>query len=269
LNSTAQPHSGTLIVNGANLFYEATGAGRTIVLISGGGLLDHRLWNPQVAGFARGHRVLRYDIRGIGRSSRPDATFSHGDDLAQLLRSLADEPADIVGLSFGAAIAIDLALDYPALIRRLVLASPGLSSDKDANLEGVRPLAEMVGANGLTAVVDALVTSPELMPQATGALQQLVRTIYDDNADIFTADFPLIRFWQPTRPAAVDRLGSIRVPTQIVTGDRDGAAARQTAETIHDAIAGSSLEIITGAGHLVNLDGSGAFDRVVLSFLER
>jgi pimeloyl-ACP methyl ester carboxylesterase len=107
------------------------------------------------------------------------------------------------------------------------------------------------------------------MPQATGALQQLVRTIYDDNADIFTADFPLIRFWQPTRPAAVDRLGSIRVPTQIVTGDCDGAAARQTAETIHDAIAGSSLEIITGAGHLVNLDGSGAFDRVVLSFLER
>ena len=107
------------------------------------------------------------------------------------------------------------------------------------------------------------------MPHATARSQQLVRTIYDDNADIFTSDFPLIRFWRPTLPAAVDRLRSIRVPTLIVTGDRDGAAARHTAGTIDDAIAGSSLEIVTGVGHLVNFDGSGAFDRVVLSFLER
>ena len=114
--TASQPLSGTFTVNGASLFYEIIGAGPTIVLISGGGLLDHRLWNPQTAGFADGHRVVRYDIRGIGRSTRPDAPFSHSDDLAQLLAALEAAPADIVGLSFGAAIAIDLALDHPALV---------------------------------------------------------------------------------------------------------------------------------------------------------
>ncbi len=268
MSATPAPQSGTLAVNGAHLFYEATGAGPAIVLVSGGGLLDHRLWNPQVAGFARAHRVVRYDIRGIGRSTRPDATFSHGDDLAQLLRALVDGPADIVGLSFGAAIAIDLALDHPALIRRLVVASPGLSSDRDANLHGLRPLAELARANGLTAVVDALCASPELIPHPTAELQQLVRTIYADNADLFTSDFPLIRLWRPTSPPASERLSSIRAETLIAIGERD-AATRDLAARIGGRIATSSMETIPAAGHLMNLDSSEDFDRLVLSFLDR
>ena len=88
-------------VNGTSLAYDLTGQGAPVVLISGGGTLDKRGWDEQLNALAAHHLVVRYDIRGIGRSARPAAAFSPSHDLRALLEFLRIDKAHLVGLSFG------------------------------------------------------------------------------------------------------------------------------------------------------------------------
>src|ERR1044071_4596306 len=129
----------TVNVNGADLYYEAKGRGFPIVFVSGGGILDRRGWDEQFEVFSRHYRAIRYDVRGIGKSARPQTSFSHSEDLYALLRHLKIKRAHVVGLSVGGAIAIDFAIEHPEFVDRLILAASGLSSDakSDANLQSL------------------------------------------------------------------------------------------------------------------------------------
>ncbi|HEY2951197.1 MAG TPA: alpha/beta fold hydrolase, partial [Verrucomicrobiae bacterium] len=94
------------------LYYETTGRGETIVLIHGG-QMDRRMWDAQFDSFARPYRVIRYDIRGFGKSDVPDKPYSHAGDLHSLLRHWRVKKATLMGLSLGAAIATDFAIEHP------------------------------------------------------------------------------------------------------------------------------------------------------------
>src|SRR5262245_33847872 len=109
----AQVMRGTAQVNGTALYYETKGRGFPVVLISSGGILDRRGWDQQFDIFSKHYRVIRYDVRGIGKSARPAEPFSHSEDLYALLNSLKIKHAHVVGLSVGAAIAIDFAIEHP------------------------------------------------------------------------------------------------------------------------------------------------------------
>jgi len=257
----------TASVNRARLAYDVTGSGPTVVLISGGGTLDRRMWDGQMAALSLGHRVVRYDIRGIGASSRPTEPFSHSDDLYALLRSLDISRPYIIGLSFGAAIAIDLALDYPDAVGGLILAAPGLSNEKDENVRAAQAAAAMARTQGLASVVASIVGNRAILAAADDAVRERVKAIYLDNAHVFESDFALIRLWRPVTPPANQRLSSLRVPTLIIVGDHDSEHARRTADTLASGIPGAALSILQGAGHLVNLDAPEQFNAAVLQFL--
>ena len=140
-------------VNGTRLYYERAGSGPPVVLVSGGGTLDRRQWDDQFQVLAGRHDVIRYDLRGIGRSARPSAEFSHHNDLSALLDYLNIEQALICGVSF-AVIAIDAALDFPDRISGLVLAGAGLSSDRQASVDSVRALSALARSEGLEHAID-------------------------------------------------------------------------------------------------------------------
>jgi pimeloyl-ACP methyl ester carboxylesterase len=168
----------TASVNGATLAYDITGRGPAVALISGGGTLDRRMWDAQVAALAPSHTVLCYDVRGIGGSSPPDGSFSHSDDLHALLQSIGIARASLVGLSFGAAVAIDFALDHPEMVQALVLAAPGLSNDKDANVQAALAAAEVARTDGLSVVVDAIVNNDTVLASAGDEVRRHVRMMY-------------------------------------------------------------------------------------------
>ena len=119
-------HAAAISVPGGSLYYEDCGRGPVVVLIHGGNT-DRRMWDAEFDGFSQRFRVVRYDVRGFGRSRGRAVPYASHEDLKALLDSLGVARADLVGLSLGGRIAIDFALQHPDRVRRLVLAGPGLS----------------------------------------------------------------------------------------------------------------------------------------------
>ena len=103
--------------NGAKIYYEVAGGGPPLVFVHGYAL-DRRMWDDQFEIFAPRYRVVRYDLRGFGRSGVPTAApFSNHDDLRRLFDVLGIERAHICGLSMGGGVTIDFALEYPDRVR--------------------------------------------------------------------------------------------------------------------------------------------------------
>ena len=120
-------NSGTAKVNGTSIYYEHAGHGRAVVLIHGFSL-DCRMWDDQFELLAEHYHVLRYDLRGFGRSASASADpYEPIRDLKALLELLQIENATVVGLSFGGAIAVDFALAFPSFTVAVVAADAALS----------------------------------------------------------------------------------------------------------------------------------------------
>jgi pimeloyl-ACP methyl ester carboxylesterase len=225
------------------------------------------VWDDQVDALAARFRVVRYDIRGLGGSARPTGTFSHSADLAALFELLDLRHAVVCGTSFGAAIAIDFALEHPSRVDALVLVSPGLSSDKDAHVQGATELCALVRAQGLDDVVALLAGTRSFIAVPGRRIEQRLREMYGDNRDVFESDFSLVTLWQPASPPAANRLAEITAPTLVIVGEHDDQWSRATAARIAADVPGANQVTIAGAGHMVNLDAPEEFNRVVIDFL--
>jgi 3-oxoadipate enol-lactonase len=260
---------GTARVNGTELYYEVTGKGFPLVLISGGGTLDRRAWDDQFEAFAKYHQVIRYDIRGIGKSARPLEPFSHSRDLYALLKFLKVKKAHIVGLSFSGAIAIDFALDYPEMADHLILAATGTSSDakSKANLDGILALSSMAKKEGIARMIQFILDLPFFISQENSAAREKIRKIYLDNRDMFDSEFPLITLWHPTEPPAGEKLSEIHAPALILLGENDHPAYKAITDNLVSGISGSRRVVIPGGAHLLHLDKPEEFNRAVLEFL--
>lgn len=261
--------SGTAEVNGTSLYYEVEGEGFPLVLVSGGGTLDRRAWDEQFEAFAKSYRVIRYDIRGLGKSARPRASFSHSRDLYALLKFLKIKKAHVVGLSFSGAIAIDFALEHPLMVESLVLAATGTSSDakSESNVESVVALSAMAKKDGLEQTIQLVTSLPFFISQENHSAREKVRQIYLDNRDLFDDEFPLLGLWQPTAPPAGNRLHEIHVPTLSLVAQNDHPAYRALTDKLAAGIKGAKQVVIPGAAHLIHMDKPKEFNAAVLDFL--
>ena len=180
-----------ITVNETSLYYEAKGRGLPIVFISGGGILDRRGWDEQFEFFSKYYRVIRYDVRGIGKSARPQTQFSHSEDLYALLTLLKIQRAHVVGLSVGGAIAIDFAISHPAMVDHLVLAASGLSSDSKSkeNIQGLDALSTLMKTKGIEHLIQLTLNAPFVLSKENTAAREKVRQIYLENEDVFRSGF--------------------------------------------------------------------------------
>jgi CubicO group peptidase (beta-lactamase class C family)/pimeloyl-ACP methyl ester carboxylesterase len=101
-------------ITGGRLYYEESGKGEAVIFLHGHSF-DRRQWEPQARAFERSHRVIRYDLRGYGRSSLPreGEDFLHAEDLRQFMDALDIRRAHLVGLSLGGFIVTDFIALYP------------------------------------------------------------------------------------------------------------------------------------------------------------
>src|SRR6266576_2200112 len=237
---------------GGMLAFDIDGDGPDVVLLHPG-LWDRRTWDPQMTTFpAAGFRVTRYDARGYGASTRPDARpYSHVRDLEVLMDGLDITSAALVGCSMGGGIGIDFALEHPDRVWALVPVAAGLGG------------FEALEAGDLERAEDArlAIWSPLGAHDQAGAR---IRELAFENIHELTMDESA---HEDLDPPAATRLGEIDVPTLVVEADHDPPFSRRESHLIAMGILDAQRVTIEDADHVVNLRQPERFDEALLSFL--
>jgi len=259
-------------VDGGRLYYETSGKGPALVLIHAG-FLDSRMWNTQVQLFSENYRVIRYDVRGFGKSDVARTKFSDYKDLHGLLDHLRVKTASLVGVSNGGRIASDFAVEYPSMVNNLVLVSPGMSGYKSSGPEEekmweefdaqMKPQEDAVreGRAADTVAMDVTTWGSAQTP----AKRERITQIAMDNFHV-QVENPW-KLQVPPEPRTWHRLSQIRAPTLLIIGDRDVAPQIVMVDNIHSHIRSSKKVLIKGADHIVNMSKPDEFNRTVLEFL--
>lgn len=225
---------------------------------------DLQTWDRLWAALPDSLSALRYDLRGFGRSKQGDEQpFSHADDLGALLDTLQLAQVDLVGVSMGGSIALDFALDHPQRVRRLVLISPGLVAWEWSPAWRAlwRPIIAAARAGDMAGARRLWWHHP------------LFETTRNSDAgdELFAAiqRFPGAQWLRDNeRPHLpdVERLHLLRVPTLLLTGDRDFEDFRVIAEllTTNDCVTRIDY---AGFGHLLQLEHAAECARQIGRFL--
>jgi len=265
-SSKPEVQSGMAEVREPRLYYEAAGKGEAVVLIHGGGL-DCRMWDAQFEALARSYRVVRYDVRGFGKSELPDKPYSDHGDLGEVLDFLKIDRAHLVGLSMGGRIALDFALAFPRRVRSLVLAGPGISGFQFTP-ESSKRFFEQVRAAQVGHWEKALqmwLTSDYIAPaMEQPLLRPGIEKMARDNLKTLLMNYML---QIDLDPPAVGRLPEIQAPTLLILGDRDVPDIYAIAKLLQEKLAGIRRLDVKGAGHMVNLEKPEEFNKALLEFL--
>jgi len=260
---------GRAVADGAHLHYEVAGSGPAVILIHSG-ITDSRSWDPQMDAFARRYQVVRYDMRGFGKSDVSHGEYSPRADLEAVMDASGTGRAALVAVSMGSALAIDFALDHPERVAALVLVGPGVS--------GRAPSREFTD---LMAQVDRLVEDKGLdsaiereleiwlygRGRSSADVDQSVREAVFEMDRVNSARFPADMTARPITPPAIERLAELRVPTLIVAGDLDIADVFDAADRLEAGIPGARRAVMEGTAHVPNMEQPGKFNQIVLDFL--
>lgn len=247
-----------------DIYVEDGGAGEPVVLAHAG-VTDSRIWDLAVPVLQdAGYRTIRYDSPGYGRSARPSGPQSLVANAQRVLDSVGIESAHWVGLSQGAATGVDLALAAPARVRSLALVAPGLSGyswPRAENMDAMEAAYERGDARGLA--VEFLRRWGPLSFDANGnVIDEPASRVLLEQADWFMEDDLEI-----DEPSALERLGDIKIPTLIVLGDRDETSITDIGHLYAKGIAGSRLEVLAAADHLLPLRVPEALHPLLLGHL--
>lgn len=256
-------------VNGVDIAYELEGEGEeTIVLVNG--LADTlETWVLQMdALLGAGYRVLRFDNRGVGRTTKPPGPYTtqlFAQDAKALVDELGVTDFHLVGVSMGGMIAQEYALAHPGDVRSLTLActyaAPGPFCSRMFSL-----WADMAPEMGVPAVMrDVLLwafTVPffEDQPDALAEFEADMATL-DQPVDAYLAQLSSIR----THDAA-GRVGAIAAPALVLAGEEDILIPVSLSRRLHEAIPGSRWTTVRG-GHACLWEFPEPFNRAILDFV--
>jgi 3-oxoadipate enol-lactonase len=265
-----EPTTGTLQVAGGSLYYEVAGEGQAVVLLHAS-VADCGMWDRQFGEFARRYRVIRYDIRGFGRSKTSEVEFSHREDLHALLGHLGVERAYVVGASRGAQIAAEYAVEHSEVVSALVLVAGGLAGLGGEPTEAEMALimemdeAEEAGEWERVAAMDVRIWADgPLQPEgrAPEGLREKMRGMCLSNYTTHATQ----GMAQPLVPPVSKWLAEIEAPTLIVVGDYDVSTIQAMAGRLAEGIAGARQVVIAGTAHMVPMEKCEEFNEVVLGF---
>jgi pimeloyl-ACP methyl ester carboxylesterase len=256
--------SGYAPVNGLKMYYEIHGEGKPIVLLHGSYMTIDMNWGQVIPELAKKHKIIAVEMQGHGRTADIDRPYSWttlADDVAELLKYLKTDNADILGYSFGATVALEFAIKYPAMINKLVFISSVYK------LEGwIKPARDLFPT-----------IKPEFFENTP------LKTEYDRLAPdkAHWKDFvkKLAQFDAVPFDLGIENVKKIKCPVLIIKGDNDGVELEHTAE-MYKALGGgvfgdmaglpkSQLMIIPGMTHVTLMMATNQLMPVINPFLDK
>ena len=256
------------------IYYERAGEGPTLVLIHSA-FLDSRLWDPQMTSFTRHHSVVRYDVRGHGRSKGREGSVPDVDDLTALLNHLEVRQAFLLGNSNGAKVACDFAAGFPDRTNGLILVAGGphdLEPTKeeearfmDAFPDGEGVLVERIKAGEREAALEMIMQL--WAPQAPDEERERIRGIARDNYDA------LVRFLNsegegPKTPYPVaSRLEKGETPILALGGAHDMPALNMMLGRFAQNTPSARYVELPDGDHTLSVSSRPEFETNVLEFL--
>jgi non-heme chloroperoxidase len=247
--------------DGASLAVWDIGKGPTVVLPHCWGC-SHEIWVPVARRLVEGgHRVVLYDQRGHGASTRGTTPLSIeglAHDLTTVLDALNVEDAVLAGHSMGGMTIMSLATHRPEILNRraksLVLVATGATSSAPGPAQAARAAAALIGSpvvsralrspNGRRFVRGAFGNSPQ------GAHLDLTRNLFGDCT-------PSVRAGYLTSMASMNLLkgiASIEMPTTVLVGSKDALTPPRLANQMVAHIPGARLVTLEGRGHMLPLE---------------
>jgi pimeloyl-ACP methyl ester carboxylesterase len=256
--------TGYLPVNGLQMYYEIHGTGQPLVLLHGAFSAIGTSFGQVLPGLAQGRQVVAVELQGHGRTAdidRPLTLEGMADDVAAGIDQLGIQPADILGYSVGAAVALQLVIRHPEAVRKLVLASVTYT------LDGVHP-GLMEGLGEMT---------PEMM-HGSPWHDEYVR-IAPRPEDFPTLFAKKTQMDQQIKDLPDEAIRAITAPTLLIIGDSDLVRPEHAVEMFRllgggvfgDTPAGlpdSQLAILPGTSHVSLVNRSELLLPMITSFLD-
>jgi pimeloyl-ACP methyl ester carboxylesterase len=255
------PHAA---VNGQQIHYSDTGGDGPAVILGHGFLMDHTMFEHQVAALRSQYRVITWDERGFGQTVFDGQPFTYWDsaqDCLGLLDHLGVVRAVVGGMSQGGFLSMRAALLAPERVRALILLDTAAALDAPETLAANKGMVDIWLAAG-----------------PVDELAQAVATIIIDDA---VEDPKWIAKWQArpkeslaeparcllTRDDISDRLSEITCPALVVHGTGDTAITMAHAEEMADALAGCGGVVKVSGAHAANLTNPDPVNAAILDFL--
>ena len=263
------------VVNGTPIAYDEAGTGETVVLVHGS-WNQRQAWGFVVPQLADSFRVVTYDRRGHGDSeARPDAGTVHDDvaDLAALIETLHAAPAYVAGNSFGACIALRLAADRSALVKKVVAHEPPFIDLLDASPD-TRPMVQAtkreldevrarLEAGDHERAAEYFVEHVALGPGAWQTMPSAVQQGFVANAATYLGELA-----DPDAssidPAA---LALISAPSLLTQGDQSPRFFAPLVDVVARAIPDARRHTFEGAGHVPHVTHPDDYATAVRGFL--
>ena len=252
------------------LAYRDVGVGDPLVLLHGG-FLDHHMWDDQIPPLAPRYRVIAPDARGHGASANATRPFRQTDDLAALLRHLDAGPAVLAGVSMGAGIAVDTALEHPDLVRALVVSGAGTSEPEFTEHWTRTVLGNTFSAmsdGDLDGAIDAFTlfaAGPhrdlgDVAPDVVRRIREMARrTMTKHTRGETDWRIPVTDTWK--------RAAAITAPLLAINGDLDSADHIGMAERLARTVAHGHATTVEGAAHYPSMERPDAYHQALIGFL--
>jgi pimeloyl-ACP methyl ester carboxylesterase len=258
-------------LHGIDLFYDIKGTGEPLLFISGF-LCDHSYWSLLMPSLTAQYQVIRFDNRGMGRSSAPDSPYSILDmahDTAALLEHLGIDQVHVAGHSMGGQIAQELALTYPQTVKSLILLASLAKGDERFHsiIQSWGDLAQKVDMTLFQQLIfpwmfsDNFYAMPEMIEQLIEwavyyPFAPQVHSIYHQSRAILDGD-------------TTNRLHNILCPTFVLAGKQDILTPVKFSQQLAAGIPGAKLSFIDGGSHGFIIESPKIVATAILNFLQQ
>jgi len=268
-----QVKSGFIESGKAKLYYEEAGEGTPFVMIHAA-VADHRQWNNEFATFAQQYHVIRYDMRGFGKSEPAEGEYSALGDLTALLDGLGiRQPAILMGCSMGGGTALDLTLEAPKRVKALIMVDSGPGGlELDAGEpESLAEAEKAYKAGEYERVVefdaqgwfDGKRRTDQVSPEMRKLFCEMDRLALSHEVKGLGKRLPNL----PT--PAYKRLAEVSAPVLVIVGAQDTDYQLAAADYLMEHVEGAQKIVIDDAAHLPNMDHPEEFAKVVSTFLAK